>query len=84
MPMSWPMPRTMCRRQCSAPSWRSIRPASSPARPGSAPGCSAPRRRPRCSAARGVILGGLAVGFTALAQAFGAVAEDAKAVGRYF
>ncbi|WP_387690564.1 TcdA/TcdB pore-forming domain-containing protein [Photorhabdus sp. RM71S] len=32
----------------------------------------------------GVILGGLAVGFTALAQAFGAVAEDAKAVGRYF
>ncbi|WP_350303958.1 insecticidal toxin MCF [Photorhabdus viridis] len=34
--------------------------------------------------AGGVILGGLAVGFTALAQAFGAVAEDAKAVGRYF
>ena len=32
----------------------------------------------------GVILGGLAVGFTALAQAFGEVAEDAKAVGRYF
>ncbi|MBS9439733.1 hypothetical protein EAE91_22080 [Photorhabdus noenieputensis] len=32
----------------------------------------------------GVILGGLAVGFTALAQAFGTVAEDAKAVGRYF
>ncbi|RAW69216.1 hypothetical protein CKY06_17605 [Photorhabdus sp. S15-56] len=32
----------------------------------------------------GVILGGLAVGFTALAQAFGVVAEDAKAVGRYF
>ncbi|MCT8352637.1 TcdA/TcdB pore-forming domain-containing protein [Photorhabdus kayaii] len=32
----------------------------------------------------GVILGGLAVGFTALAQAFGAVAEDAKAVGHYF
>ncbi|MDX7990831.1 TcdA/TcdB pore-forming domain-containing protein [Xenorhabdus littoralis] len=32
----------------------------------------------------GVLLGGLAVGFTALAQAFGAVAEDAKAVGRYF
>lgn len=32
----------------------------------------------------GVILGGLGVGFTALAQAFGAVAEDAKAVGRYF
>lgn len=31
-----------------------------------------------------MILGGLAVGFTALAQAFGAVAEDAKAVGRYF
>ncbi len=32
----------------------------------------------------GVILGGLAVGFTALAQPFGVVAEDAKAVGRYF
>ncbi|MBK5529404.1 hypothetical protein JFT86_20925 [Pseudomonas sp. TH06] len=32
----------------------------------------------------GVIVGGLAVGFTALAQAFGPVAEDAKAVGRYF
>ncbi|WP_323837496.1 TcdA/TcdB pore-forming domain-containing protein [Photorhabdus africana] len=32
----------------------------------------------------GVILGGLAVGFTALAQAFGVVSEDVKAVGRYF
>jgi len=32
----------------------------------------------------GVILGGLAIGFTALAQAFGEVADDAKAVGRYF
>lgn len=32
----------------------------------------------------GVITGGLAIGFTALAQAFGEVAEDTKAVGRYF
>ncbi|NRF16305.1 cytotoxin Mcf [Vibrio coralliilyticus] len=32
----------------------------------------------------GVIAGGLAVGFTALAEAFGKVTEDAKAVGRYF
>lgn len=31
-----------------------------------------------------VLLGGLAVGFTALVQAFSAVAEDAKAVGSYF
>ncbi|MGW7678901.1 TcdA/TcdB pore-forming domain-containing protein [Shewanella sp. S23-S33] len=32
----------------------------------------------------GVITGGLAIGFTALAQAFGEVTEDAKAVGKYF
>ncbi|SFU58484.1 insecticidal toxin [Xenorhabdus koppenhoeferi] len=32
----------------------------------------------------GVIMGGLAVGFTALVQAFSVVAEDAKAVGVYF
>lgn len=32
----------------------------------------------------GVIAGGLAVGFTALAQAFGEVADDAKAVGQIF
>lgn len=31
-----------------------------------------------------VVLGGLAVGFTALAQAYGEVAVDAQAVGRYF
>lgn len=31
-----------------------------------------------------VLLGGLSVGFTALVQAFSAVAEDAKAVGSYF
>ncbi|WP_318433947.1 TcdA/TcdB pore-forming domain-containing protein [Photobacterium leiognathi] len=30
------------------------------------------------------ILGGLTIGFTALAQAFGEVADDAKAVGSYF
>lgn len=32
----------------------------------------------------GVITGGLAIGFTALAQAFGEVTEDAQAVGKYF